>query len=111
MEYVDGTYIRADGTSERLNDYTLTTTRTIEHSGKTWSAAWDLHVPGRKDEHYTIKPVFEGNINLSYFEQLCTVTNAAGENVGFTFCELLPGVLNEDGNSGGSTSMLKGVEY
>ncbi|WP_062378751.1 lipocalin-like domain-containing protein [Demequina pelophila] len=110
MGYADGTYITADGRSERLNDYTLTTTRTIMHSGKRWSAGWNLVVPGKKEERYTIAPIFDGNINLSYFEELCSVRNEAGEEVALAFVELLPGVLNED-NKGGSASLLKGVEF
>ena len=105
--YFDGTYIRADGSYERFNEYEIKQTKTVEHKGLRWSAGWTLHT-GIKDGDYTIEPVQEGHMNFAYFEELCSVRNAAGELVGYAFAELLPGVLNAkktDGAAGGKVDI------
>lgn len=76
--YLDGTYITANGTGERLNNYQIKTTKGIEKIGLKWSSGWSLYVPGKKEEHYTITPIVEGNMNFAYFEELCWIKNAAG---------------------------------
>ena len=90
--YYDGTFISADGSGERMNDYKITRNKIIEYNGVNWSAGWDFHMP-HKDQDYTIEPVMPGHINFRYFEEICYIKNTAGEVVGYAFAELLPGVL------------------
>ena len=110
MAYYDGTYIDKEGKGARLNHYEIKTLRTITHSGKKWSAGWELTVPGLKDEHYWITPIHEGNINFAYFEELCTIKNGRGEQVGLCFVELLPGVHNKSNLSDGP-KLFKNIEF
>lgn len=94
-DYQDGTYITKDATRERLQDYTIKPTKFIEKNGMKWSSGWDLEVPGKKDERYTITPLIEGNMNFAYFEELCSIKNPAGDEVGLCFVELLPGIHDD----------------
>lgn len=109
-DYLDGTFISKDGKRERLNDYTIKTTKIIEKIGMKWSSGWGLCVPGKKEERYTIAPIVEGNMNFAYFEELCWIKNASGTVVGLCFVELLGGVLNEKSTQGIS-NLFKPVEY
>ena len=107
--YQDGTFISRDGQRERLNNYTIETTKFVEVAGSKWSAGWDLTVPGKKEEKYTITPMMDGCINLAYFEELCSITNEAGQEVGMCFTELLPHLY--DDNKQDSSVMFKNIEY
>ena len=108
--YQDGTYITKDGKRERLNNYDIKTTKIIEKIGLKWSSGWSLYIPGKKEEHYTITPIVEGNMNFAYFEELCQIKNSKGMVVGLCFVELLAGVLNEKNNQS-MTSLFKSIEY
>lgn len=68
--YYDGTYIKADGTSQRLTDYKIRSEKTVEAMGMTWSAGWTLELP-YKEKYYTIEPVQDGHMNFAYSEELC----------------------------------------
>jgi len=95
-DYRDGTYIRRDGGYERLRDYSIEATGFVYPDGSTqYACAWQVHLPGVKEEAYTIKPLLAGQMNMGYYELLAGVYNAAGEQVGFSFAELLPGARNE----------------
>lgn len=98
-EYVDGTYIRADRTSQRLNNYVITPRKFTTVGGYKFSCEWEVEIPGLKDEHYLIKPVSEGQVNLIYFELLAGIYRKDGEQVGYCVVELLPGVYNGKINS------------
>jgi predicted secreted hydrolase len=94
-DYRDGTYIRADGSSARLNAYSISPLDFVYPDGRTkYSYGWKLVVPGLKDEHYTIKPLLKGQMNMGYYELLADVFNERDEKVGACFVELLPGVYN-----------------
>jgi predicted secreted hydrolase len=108
--YQDGTYIEANGQSERLSNYEIKTTKVIEKIGLKWSSGWSLYVPGKKEEYYTITPIVEGNMNFAYFEELCWIKNAKDITVGLCFAELLGGVLNEKPNQS-LTNLLRSIEY
>lgn len=94
-DYRDGTYIRADGRSSRLNAYTVQALDFIYPDGRTkYSYGWKLVVPGLKDERYTIRPLFKGQMNMGYYELLADIFDECREKVGVCFVELLPGVYN-----------------
>ncbi|HWS30681.1 MAG TPA: lipocalin-like domain-containing protein [Clostridia bacterium] len=94
--YCDGTYIRASGSHERLCDYTITPTDFVYPDGQTkYSAAWEISVPGLKDEAYTVTPLLKGQMNMGYCELLAGIYDRQGEQVGLCFAELLPGVYNK----------------
>lgn len=95
-KYNDGTYIRKDGTSKRLNHYQLQRTKTTTCENLLWSAGWELSLR-EKEKSYTIEPIQDGHINFAYFEELCHIRNAKGGIVGYAFAELLPGILNGKG--------------
>ena len=107
-DYVDGTFISKDSQRERLNNYTLKTNKYIEYAGSKWSAGWDLYVPGKKEENYTITPLVDGAINLAYFEEICVIKNSKGEEVGMCFAELLPHLY--DDNKQDTTQLFKNYE-
>lgn len=94
--YNDGTYIRKDGTSARLNRYQMERTKTVTCSGLKWSAGWKVSC-ACKEKEYTIEPIQKGHINFAYFEELCYIRNSRNEIVGYAFAELLPGILNGKG--------------
>jgi len=93
--YFDGTKINIDGSYSRLNNYSVTPQGFIEAGGYKFSNGWTLHIPGVKDEDYTLEPVIEGQFNLFFFELLAYIKNRKGETVGYAVVELLPGVYNK----------------
>lgn len=97
--YLDGTQIAKDGSAKRLNNYTITPHRFIEAGGYKFSSGWTLHVPGYKDEDFSLTPVSDGQFNLFFFELLAAIRNKNGEFVGYAVVELLPGVYNKKLNS------------
>jgi predicted secreted hydrolase len=95
-DYRDGTYIRKDGSYERLQAYEIEAVSYITTEGNlTYANAWKLHVPNRKQEHYEIRPLIPGQMNIGYFELLAGVYDADGTLVGHCFVELLPGARNK----------------
>ena len=95
QNYGDGTYIKKDRTSCRLNNYVMKPIRFTEKNGYKFSCGWELEMPNIKDVHYTIMPIIDGQLNLAYFEQLCTICDKDNNEVGLCFVELLPGVYNK----------------
>jgi predicted secreted hydrolase len=94
--YRDGTYIHRNGSTVRLNHYTVTPLDFIYPDGKTkYSFGWKVSVPGFKDENYTVKPLLRGQINLGYYELLAGIFNNQNEQIGMCFVELLPGAYND----------------
>ena len=94
--YRDGTYIRKDGSYERLQAYEIEATSFITIEGNsTYANAWKLRVPNRKQEQYEIRPLIDGQMNLGYYELLAGIYNEAGELAGHCFVELLPGARNK----------------
>jgi len=100
----DGTFIAADGSYHRLNDYTIESTGITEYKGLKWSCGWKFHM-NEKEQDYMIEPLQEGHMNFAYFEELCSIKNSKGEMVGYAFAELLPGVLNKEALSQGSSNI------
>jgi len=94
-DYYDGTYIRKDKTSQRLNEYALDVKKVIEVNGMQFSAGWDVKMPGIKEEEYSVVPILEGQRNGMYFEVVSKVFNKVGDKVGYCVVELLPGVRNK----------------
>jgi len=93
--YQDGTYIPRQGEATRLTHYTIKPLDFVTVNAMKFSTGWILEVPGLKDEHYTIRPLLKGQVNLAYFEQLAGIYTLEGQQVGLCFVELLPGVYNE----------------
>ncbi|MDR1734759.1 MAG: hypothetical protein LBR73_07775 [Oscillospiraceae bacterium] len=93
--YQDGTYIRADGSYERLNDYTIEPIEFTEAAGMRFACKWSVTLTGGKAGTYTIVPKTDGQLNLAYFELLADIREESGTPVGVSFVELLPGVYNE----------------
>jgi len=94
-DYRDGTYIGADGSSVRLNEYRISPLDFVYPDGRTkYSYGWKLAVPGLKDENYTLNPLLKGQMNMGYYELLADIFNEKNEKVGVCFVELLPGVYN-----------------
>lgn len=91
-DYRDGTFVKADGSSERLNDYTITPTDFIETEDSCYSFGWDLTMTGIKEEKYHIEPIVDGQTHIRYFEMIAGIYNEAGELVGYAFVECLPGL-------------------
>jgi len=94
--YYDGTYIDKSGATRLVRDYKYSHKEIIEADGFKFSRGWDIHMPGIKDESYTIKPIMEGQMNLAYFELLAEILDKNGKRVGFCFVELLPGVRSPE---------------
>lgn len=94
-DYYDGTYIK-DNAAQRLNNYTVKTTDVISIDGLEFSSAWDIFLPGIKEEHYYLEPLLDCQRNGNYFELVAKVRNASNEHVGYCVVELLPGVRNKD---------------
>ncbi len=99
-DYYDGTYVRADGGSERLQSYTYDPTDYVEKDGTCYSFGWDLVLPGVKEKHYRIEPMLDDQhqFHWNYFELMARVVNDDDELVGYAFVELLPGL--RDGECG-----------
>jgi predicted secreted hydrolase len=93
--YQDGTYIPQSGSARRLTEYSITPLDFVTINGARFSCGWSLDVPGCKGEHYTIRPLLKGQVNLAYCEQLAGIYNPESRQVGLCFVELLPGVYNE----------------
>ncbi|HOO28187.1 MAG TPA: lipocalin-like domain-containing protein [Lachnospiraceae bacterium] len=94
-DYMDGTYIRKDRTSMRLNRYTITPKKFTMSGGYRFSCEWELSLPGQKDKHYLIRPLTDGQLNLVYFELLAGIYKDSGDLAGYCVAELLPGVYNK----------------
>lgn len=94
-DYQDGTYIRKDGTYQRLTNYTITPSDFAYPNGVKYSCKWQLTVPGLKEESYTITPLLKGQMNMGYYELLASIRNNKDEEVGLCFVELLPGAYNK----------------
>jgi predicted secreted hydrolase len=92
--YQDGTYVRADGSSQRLLDYTYTPTDYVEKDGKCYSFGWDLTLPGVKEQHYRVEPMLDDRhqYHWNYFELMARILNDNNDLVGYAFVELLPGL-------------------
>lgn len=93
--YNDGTFIDREGKATRLCHYTVTPEAMTEVNGMTFSKSWKVSIPGFKGEEFTIRPLMDGQLNLAYFEEVCTVVDKDGEEIGLTFVELLPGAYND----------------
>lgn len=100
----DGTFIAKDGSYHRLNNYKIESLAVTEYKGLKWSSGWKLHMD-EKEQGYLIEPLQEGHMNFAYFEELCSIKNTKGEVVGYAFAELLPGVLNQEALSKGSSDI------
>lgn len=94
--YRDGTYIDKKGNRKLVRNYSYSPKELIEVNGFVFSKGWNLEMPGIKEEHYEIRPILDGQMNLAYFELLAEIINPSGERVGYCFVELLPGVRNPD---------------
>lgn len=88
----DGTLIDREGRARRLLNYELKTEEMIEVRGIPFSKRWTLTIPGYRCEHFTLRPLMDGQMNLAYFEELCEICDPAGHILGYCFAELLPGV-------------------
>jgi len=111
--YFDGTYIKNDGTYQRLNDYEIKRKRTTEFIGLKWSAEWEVNLKIKGGE-YKLVPLQEGHINFAYFEEVIKILDKEDNLVGYGYAELLPGVLNQKAFSGRSETtknLMKRVEY
>lgn len=96
-DYVDGTYIKVDGSYERLNNYEVTATSLFVEptTQKTFSNEWLVKMPGIKGEEYIVKPRVDGQFNLAFYELLADVFDKNGNLVGYCYVELLPGARNQ----------------
>ena len=106
--YYDGTYVDKAGNQQLIRNYTYTPKELVEVDGFVFSKGWDLVLPGIKEEHYEIRPIMDGQMNLAYFELLAEIINPNNERVGLCFVELLPGVRNP-GKNIGFKNLLKKV--
>ena len=95
VNYQDGTFIDKSGNASRLNDYKITPLGFTAAGGNKFSFGWKVEMKGVKDQEYTIMPKVDGQLNLFYFELLADIKDKSGNIVGYSFVELLPGVLNE----------------
>lgn len=94
-DYYDGTKIEKNGDYSRLNNYTITPHTFIKAGPYKFSCGWTLHIPGVKEEDYTLIPVIDGQFNKFFFELLAEIRNKNGDIVGYAVVELLPGVYNK----------------
>lgn len=92
--YVDGTYIRKDGSYSRLNNYTIEPLEFVYPDGVKFACKWKLTVPGVKDGEYIISPAIPGQMNLVYYELLAKVEDKQGNLVAYSFVELMSGARN-----------------
>lgn len=95
-DYVDGTYIKQDGSYQRLNNYTVKALNIITEptTQKLFSDGWKVKMPGIKGEEYIVKPKVDGQFNLAFYELLADVFDTNGKLVGYCYVELLPGARN-----------------
>ena len=89
--YYDGTYVSKDKKRKLVRDYSYTPKEIVEVNGIKFSEGWDLFMPGIKEEHYELRPLSNGQLNLAYFELIAEILNNRGERVGYCVVELLPG--------------------
>jgi predicted secreted hydrolase len=106
----EGTWIKSDGTSERLvpGSFTITKTGTwtSPHSGATYPAGWHILIPGHAADLTVTPAMADQELNLSkmgklsYWEGACTITGAisgAGvKGVGYTELTGYAGALQMD---------------
>jgi len=90
QSYQDGTYVRKNATSERLTDYSYTPLEYIKMNDSCYSFGWDLTMPGIKQEHYRIIPMYDTEFHLRTFELFARILNDSDELVGYAIVELLP---------------------
>lgn len=93
MNYYDGTRVYADGSYRRMNDYRIKATKEITYNGMKFSSEWTLTMEGK---NYTLVPKVDGMFNVFFFELLAGIRDEDGNEVGYCFVELLPGVRNPD---------------
>jgi len=106
----EGTLIKSDGTTERLQPGSFTIAKTgswkSPHSGATYPAGWHITIPGHRAD-LTITPAMadqELNLDkmgkLAYWEGACTVTGRVGDadvkGVGYTELTGYSGALQTD---------------
>ena len=92
QSYQDGTYVRKNATSERLTDYSYTPLDYIKMNDSCYSFGWDLTMPGIKQEHYRIIPMYDTEFHLRTFELFARILNDSDELVGYAIVELLPDI-------------------
>ncbi|MBN1535984.1 MAG: hypothetical protein JW908_04580 [Anaerolineales bacterium] len=105
--YRDGTFIDKAGNSRRITDYQVTPLGFTEAGGKKFSFGWKVKVENIKDQEYTIIPIMDGQLNLTYYELLADIKDNEGHIVGYCVVELLPGVYNEKINVGAVLARIK----
>jgi predicted secreted hydrolase len=106
----EGTWIKADGTTERLvpGSFTLAKTATWKspHSGATYPAGWHVVIPGHRADLTVTPAMADQELNLSkmsklaYWEGACNVTGHVGDadvkGVGYTELTGYSGALQMD---------------
>jgi len=94
----EGTWVRADGTTERLAPGSFTVEKTATwpspHSGAIYPAGWRVSIPGHQAELTVAPALADQELNLtkmgklSYWEGACTISGsvagAAVKGVGYT---------------------------
>jgi predicted secreted hydrolase len=94
----EGTWVKADGTSERLlpGSFTITKTGTWKspHSGATYPAGWHIIIPSHQADLTVAPAMADQELNLtkmgklSYWEGACTIAGRVGnadvKGVGYT---------------------------
>jgi predicted secreted hydrolase len=95
--YRDGTYIRGDGSAQRLNEYEIEPLSYVNDpaTGYSFSSGWRITMVGGKAKEYLVQPVMKGQLNLFFFELLADVIDTDGNRVGYCVVELLPGARNK----------------
>jgi predicted secreted hydrolase len=106
----EGTWIKSDGTTERLlpGSFTIakTATWTSPHSGATYPAVWHITIPGHRADLTVTPAMADQELNLdkmgklAYWEGACTVTGRVGDadvkGVGYTELTGYSGALQMD---------------
>lgn len=90
--YYDGTFIDKDRKARRILDYEYSYHRLNHQRNLAFSYGWDIVLPGIKTEKYRVLPMNEGQYNGRYYELIANVTDTEGNEVGYCFAELLPGI-------------------
>lgn len=95
--YVDGTYVKADGTYRRLNDYSIAPLDffTEPSTGYRFSNGWRVKFAGVREEEYLVRPITDGQFIVFFYELLAEVINKESSCVGYCVVELLPGARNK----------------
>ncbi|UKN00266.1 carotenoid 1,2-hydratase [Paracrocinitomix mangrovi] len=96
-EHHDCTYIKENGTYERLQNFNVIPLDTITEPSTDYifTYGWKVKIPGYKDENYTLKPKVDGQFNVFFYELIADVYNSKNEIVGYCYVELLPGARNK----------------